>query len=102
MAVTTAQLLIEYPEFVPLHAEDSALVDAVLARADRRISVTWPADTRADMVMLQAADMLARTPMGRNAKLSSPDYRVRTSYAEELAERRKAFAFARLRIAGST
>jgi hypothetical protein len=98
MAVTVEQLLIEYREFEPLHAENETLVAAVLARADRRISPSWPSDTRDDVVYLQAADMLARTPMGRNANLSSPDYRVRTTYAEELDQRRKGYAFARARM----
>lgn len=100
MTVTATTFLIDYPEFEPLHAEDSALITAVLGRAERRITPSWPEDTRDDMVSLQAADMLARTPMGRNAKLSSPDYRVRTSYAEELDQRKKAYAFGRSRVVG--
>lgn len=95
-APTAASFLIDYPEFAPLHAAASALVDAVLARADRRITAEWPAGTRDDMVKLQAADMLARTPMGRNAQLSEPG--KPTTWGEDLLERKKAFACARSRI----
>lgn len=96
MAVTTTQLLENYPEFVPLHAEDNALVIAVLARAERRIGTAWPAEVRDDIVMLQAADMLARTPMGRNANLSAEG--APTMYGEDLTVRKTAFACARSRV----
>lgn len=96
MAVTVEQFLVEYPEFAPLYVEDEPLVEAVVARADRRVSPSWPADTRDDIVYAQAADTLARSPMGRNARLSEKD--GETSYAQDLKERKKAHAFARSRV----
>lgn len=95
-APTAAAFLIDYPEFTLIHAEDTPLVDAVLARADRRIGPEWPEDVRDDIVMLQAADMLARTPMGRNAMLSEPG--APTAYSEDLLARKKAFACGRSRV----
>lgn len=97
MAAPTAEsFLIAYPEFAPLHLAAAALVDAVLARADRRITSEWPEETREDIVMLQAADMLARTPMGRNAQLSEPG--APTAWGEELKIRKMGFACARSRV----
>ncbi len=96
MATTSAQFLIEYPEFLPLSEEQTALVPAVLARAERRIGDSWDADVRDDIVYLQCAHMLSLTPSGRNAKLSAPG--KPTAYQEELCERKKGHAFGRMRI----
>ncbi len=96
MATTTAQLIIEYPEFAVLNEQDAAYVTAVLARAERRVSPTWPADTRDDMVYLRAAHMLALSPMGRDAKLS--DKHGVTSYGQELQARIAANAVGRGRV----
>jgi len=96
VSVSAATFLISYPEFSALHSEDSPLVDAVLARAERRLKGPWPSDVLADMIMLAAADMLARGPWGRDAKLSAPG--ATTSYAEEFALRKKAFACGRSRV----
>jgi hypothetical protein len=96
VSVSAADFLISYPEFTPLHTEDAPLVDAVLARAARRLKGPWPSDVLVDMIMLSAADMLARGPWGRDAKLSAPG--STTSYAEELTIRKKAFACGRSRV----
>jgi hypothetical protein len=96
MTATTAQFLVEYPDFVTLHAEDAPLIAAALARAERRISPTWPEETRDDMVYLTCADMLACGPWGRNAKLSEPG--KPTAYRTELRERKMAHGVGRSRI----
>lgn len=96
MAATTAQLVIEYPEFAVMNDQDPAYVAAVLARADRRTSPTWPSDTRDDMVYLRAAHILALSPMGRDAKLS--DKHGVTSYGQELAARIAANGVGRGRV----
>lgn len=92
MAATTAQLVIEYPELAPLLEENPTYVAAVLARAERRVSPSWTAETRDDQVYLQAAEFLALSPMGRNAKLSVEltSGRFSTSYTDELALRKRA------------
>lgn len=96
MTATAATFVVEYPEFRALYAEDEPLIVAVVARADRRISPTWPEETRDDLVYLQAADILARGPWGRNAKLSEPG--APTAYGEDLACRKKGYAMGRSRI----
>jgi hypothetical protein len=96
MTVTAASFLVNHTEFTTLHAEDAPLIEATIARAERRVSPTWPEETRDDMVMLQAADMLAQGPWGRNAKLSEPG--KPTAYRTELDERKKAHACGRSRI----
>lgn len=96
MAVTAETFVREYPEFQPLHAEDSELVERVCARADRRTSADWPEATRDDAVMLRAAHILAMTPMGRCAKLSEPG--KPTAYQQDLDRMIKAFACARMRM----
>jgi hypothetical protein len=97
--ITVANFLIDYPEFQPLHDEDGGAVflAAVLARADRHISPSWPEETRADAVFLQCADNCAQSPMGRNAKLSEKGD-AETSYAKELRCRKTAFAAGRSRV----
>lgn len=97
MTVSVAQFLVEFPEFAPMHDEDPAFLAAVLARADRHISPSWPTETRDDLVYLQCADNCAQSPMGRNAKLSEKGD-AETSYAKELACRKKAFAAGRSRV----
>lgn len=94
--LTAEQFLTNYPEFAPLHLEDSALITAVLARAERRIGAAWPAAVRDDIVALSVAHMLSLTPMGRAAKLSEPG--MPTAYQTELMDRKKAFACARSRV----
>lgn len=96
MAVTSAEFLVDYPEFVPLNAEDAPLIVAVLARAERRVSPTWPEATREDRVKLTAAVMLARGPWGRNARLSNND--GVTCYDKDLLDNAKAHAVGRSRV----
>jgi hypothetical protein len=96
VTATVEGFLVEYPEFTPLHAEDEPLVTAVLARAERRIGSAWPEEVRDDIVYLQMADTLARTPMGRNANLSAPG--EPTTYSQDLKCRKKAFACGRSRV----
>lgn len=96
MAVTTASLIEAYPEFAPLSEQYPDLVDAVIARAERRIGPSWPDEIRDDIVELQACHMLAMSPAGRNAKLSEPG--MPSSYQYELKLRKKGFAFGRLRV----
>src|SRR5688572_7923419 len=96
MAVTVESFIEAFPEFTTLSEEQTALVPAVLARAERRIGDSWSDEIRDDIVELQAAHMLAMSPAGRNAKLSEPG--VKTAYEEELALRKKAHAFGRMRI----
>jgi hypothetical protein len=96
MAVTTASLIEAYPEFEPLSEQYPDLVDAVIARAERRISISWPDEIRDDIVELQVAHLLAMSPAGRNAKLSEPG--KPSSYEYELKLRKKAFAYGRLRV----
>jgi hypothetical protein len=96
VTATVAGFLVEYPEFEPLHAEDDALVTAVLARAERRIGSAWPEEVRDDIVYLQCADTLSRTPMGRNANLSKQG--EPTTYSDDLKDRKKAFACGRSRV----
>jgi len=96
MAVTTASFLEAFAEFEPLSEQYPDLVDAHLARAERRVSVSWPSDIRDDIVELQLAHQLSMSPAGRNAKLSEPG--VCSAYEEELKLRKKAFAYGRLRV----
>lgn len=102
MTVLAADFIVGYPEFAAIHAEDAGLIDAVLARAERRIRSDWePADQRDDMVMLTAAVTLSKGPWGRNAALSGKqtvsEAGKESSYEAELKERKKAHAFARSR-----
>lgn len=96
MAVTVDSFLEAYPEFAPMHAEDAAIVPAVLARAERRIGNTWTESVRDDIVELQCAHMLALMPAGRNAKLSEPG--APTAYEADLKVRKAGNAFAKYRI----
>ena len=96
MTVTAASLVLNYPEFTTIHAEDAPYIEAVVARADRRVSVSWPEETRDDQVMLVAAEMLACGPWGRNAKLTEPGQP--TAFQTELKERKRANALGRGRI----
>ncbi len=96
MTVSTASFIEAYAEFEPLSEQYPNLVDAVIARAERRISISWPDEIRDDIVELQVAHLLAMTPAGRNAKLSEPG--MPTAYQEELKLRKKGFAFGRLRV----
>jgi hypothetical protein len=98
VAVLSADFLINYPDFAPLGQTDATLITAVLARAERRVSPTWTAATRDDMVMLVAADMLAKGPWGRNANLKEPG--KPSAYAEEIKERKLAETCGRSRIVG--
>lgn len=96
MAIDADTFILEYSEFEPIHSEDADLVERVVARADRRVSVSWTAETREDMVFLVAADMLAKGPWGRNARLSEPG--KPTAYACEIRERKLAYAMGLARI----
>jgi hypothetical protein len=96
MTVSVEDFLAAYPEFTPLSEEQTGLVAAVLERAERRIGDSWESNIRNDIVELQAAHLLAMTPAGRSAKLSEPG--VKTAYEEDLMLRKKAHAFARMRI----
>jgi hypothetical protein len=96
VAVTVNSFLEAYPEFTALSEEQVLLVPAILARAERRIGDSWEEEIRDDIVELQAAHMLALTPAGRAAKLSSPG--EPTAYQEELMVRKKGHAFGRMRI----
>jgi hypothetical protein len=97
MAVTAESFLLAYPEFEPIHEQQTTLIAAVIARAELRITASWePADQRDQAVELQAAHMLALSPAGRNAKLSLPG--EETAYEAELKARKKGYAFARLRV----
>ncbi len=98
MTVTADSFVATYREFEPLHEQDEALVESYIAMAERRISPSWPEDTRDDMVMLQAAHMLSMSPMGRNARLSEPG--KKTAFQEDLELRKKAHAYARSRVVG--
>jgi hypothetical protein len=96
VAVTTESFLEAYPEFEVVSEQHPALLPAILARAERRISVSWPTETRDDVVELQIAHMLAMSPAGRNAKLSEPG--GCSAYEEELKLRKRANALAKLRV----
>lgn len=96
MSVSAATFIQNYPEFQPLYVENEPLIVAVLARAERRIGDAWEADVRDDIVMLQTADMLAQTPMGRNARLSEPG--KPTAYAADLKCRKLGNACGRSRV----
>jgi hypothetical protein len=96
MAVTAESFLLAYPEFKTLPAEDTTLVAAMLARAERRVGNMWRADLRDDIVELTCAHMLSLTPSGRNAQLSEPG--SPTAYQRDLKCLMKANAFARMRI----
>ena len=98
MTVTAESFLEAFPEFLPLHAEDEALVPAVIARAELRIGDIWRESLRDIAVELQAAHMLALSPAGRNAKLSEPG--KPTAYWAELQCLKKGNAFARFRTGG--
>jgi hypothetical protein len=98
MAHTATTFVAEYPEFAALNEEDTALVAAYLARAERRIGSAWPAAVRDDIVALQCAHMLALSPWGRNARMS--DASGASAYGDDLALRKKGFACARSRVVG--
>lgn len=97
MAVTVESFLEAYPEFIPLSETQTALVAAVLARAEVRIGNNWDSDEQRDLVVeLQCAHMLSLSPAGRSAKLSEPG--TKTSYECELHQIKKGNAFAKLRV----
>lgn len=54
-----------FPEF---DSADPDAVTAALAQADRQVSDTW-VERREDFVGYVAADLLARSPFGRDARL---------------------------------
>lgn len=95
--MTTAEFLVLFPEYAALAAEDNGteLIDGALARADRRVSDSW-GDRRDDVIGLTAAHMLALSPFGRNARLSTAD--GTTTYGTELTAMKKGHAFARRRV----
>jgi hypothetical protein len=93
--VTRADFLIAYPEFDVIGAETPELVDAKLAEAELFVSDTW-GGKRDQIVGLLAAHLLAVSPSGRNAKLSSS--MGKSTYGVELKKRRVAFASALNRL----
>jgi hypothetical protein len=100
-APDAADFLDEYPEFRPFQIPSPGTdgvnyIQAVLNRADRRIGVSWDENVRDDIVMLQAACMLANSPAGRAAKMVNAG--SDSSYDMALKERKKANAFAKMRI----
>jgi hypothetical protein len=71
MAVSRATFLAEYPEFT---TADVTLVDAKIADAVARTSaLLFDADTYDRRVYLLAAKLLAKSPLGRDARLSLDD-----------------------------
>jgi hypothetical protein len=97
MAVTVESFLVAFPEFAPLSEEpaNEGLLEAALARAERRVGDHWREDLRDDIVELQLAHMLALSPAGRNARLSEPG--KPTAYEMDLKCLRKGNAFGRYR-----
>lgn len=96
MPVAAVDFLANYCEFAPIHAEDSALVEAHLARAERRFGDSIPTELRDDLVMLTAACSLAKSPAGRAARLCNKD--GKSMWDDELMARKKAHAFAYQRV----
>lgn len=88
MALSRADFRARYPEFAT--AADTH-VDAALAEAERFTSDGWGAD-RDDIVALQAAHILAISPMGRDARLSAKD--GSSTYLAQYERRAKAHACA--------
>lgn len=93
--MTKANFLIRFDEFAVINSEQPALIDAVLAEADKAISDEW-GDQRDEIHGLETAHRLAISPAGRNAKLSSS--MGKSTYGEQLKRRRRAFACALNRL----
>lgn len=89
--MTLEEFLETYPEFDVINREEPTIVPAKLAEADRSVSDTWGAK-RDDIVGLTTAHLLAISPFGRNAKLSSS--MGKSTWGEQLKQRRRAFACA--------
>jgi hypothetical protein len=68
MAVTSEAFLVEYPEFGPAESE---LVEGKLAAAARRVGIDTWGDRYEDAVYVLAAHLLAISPFGQQARLSS-------------------------------
>lgn len=90
--MTLAEFRLRYPEFGP--AEDS-WITAVLAEAEYLVSESW-GDERDEILGLQAAVLLARSPRGRAAQLNSKD--GSSTYSRDLAARKRRHACAFMRI----
>jgi hypothetical protein len=93
--VTKVEFLVAYPEFVVIDSEEPTLVQAVLDEADKAVSDQW-GDKRDEIHGLETAHRLALKPSGRNAKLSTR--MGKSSYGEQLKERRRAFGCALNRL----
>lgn len=81
-----------FPEF----AEAGDLIDSALAQADREISDTVTT-RRDDLVGLAAAHILATSPFGRDARLSS--VKGESVYSARLDAMREIHAVGRFRLA---
>ncbi len=89
--MTKEAFLDAYPEFVVADSQEPALVPAKLAEAEKNVSDIW-GDKRDDIVGLTAAHLLAISPFGRNAKLSSE--KGTSTWGDQLKARRRAFGCA--------
>lgn len=88
MAVSSAQFLVEFPEFAAVNAQSggTALIEAKLAHAAHHVSASlWGA--RYDYgVYLYAAHLLSMGPMGQSARLNkfSRDTTYSVMYDDEI------------------
>ena len=83
--------LTDYPEFEPADAEFPGMIERHLAKAAQATRAAW-GDKLDQVVALTAAQSLAVTPFGRNAKLSSSQ--GKSTYGVLLKAMRTAFACA--------
>lgn len=83
MAVTVEQFVAIHPEFAAIAASNPAMVSTALADAAAETDATVCGSETDKVVRLKAADGLARSPFGQQAKLV--DDEGRTPYEKSLA-----------------
>lgn len=93
MSLSLASFRELYPEFAPT---SDATITAMLAQVEGLVSNTLTDDARDEIVGLETAARLARSPQGRKANLVSQD--GSSTYSRELCKRRKQHACLLLRV----
>lgn len=89
--MTREAFLAGYPEFVVIDSQEPTIVPAKLIEAEQQVSDSWGVK-RDEIVGLTTAHLLAISPFGRTAKLSSS--KGTSTWGEQLKARRRAFACA--------
>lgn len=98
MTVSVATMIATHPEFAKA---GTVQITAALAFAELETSDTAFGDSRDYAVMLKAADKLAASPAGRDARLMLKDAGAATTYGVELMRMQEAAALSASRFGSS-